>query len=59
MNDSHPEYVDCIVTEGEVIVFSGEAVIIVIDDNDDTVSTQFSPKSVYVKQAQDKEQMQS
>ena len=30
MNSMHPEYVDCIVTEGDVIVFSGEAVIIVI-----------------------------
>ena len=30
MNSSQPEYVDCIVTEGETIVYSGEDVIIVI-----------------------------
>ena len=65
MNNSHPEYVDCIVTEGEAIVYSGEDVIIVIITMIiiitllTIVATHCSPKCVFCKQAQKKEQMQS
>ena len=34
MNSSQPEYVDCIVTEGETILYSGKGFITIIFDND-------------------------